>query len=82
MQGAATFVKKLLSNFSDYDFYLNESMDFEAGIAIGFYKEDGITPFFYFFRDGVVLCYPGFGKNVSNEAQVPAAMAQKQGFVV
>jgi hypothetical protein len=28
-------------------------MDPEAGICMKFYKEDGIIPYFYFFRDGL-----------------------------
>lgn len=82
MKGSEVFIKRLLTSFSDYDFYVNESMDFEAGLAIRFYKEDGITPYFYFFRDGVLLCFPGFGKSTAKDALVPEATATKQGFII
>lgn len=80
MKGAETIVKKILGKFDDYDFFLNESMDFEAGVAIRFYND--VTPYFYFFRDGLVLGFPGFGKNIDKEALVPVATALKQGFVI
>ncbi|KAA6388004.1 MAG: putative Translationally-controlled tumor protein [Streblomastix strix] len=47
------FVKDILKRFDDFQFFTGEQMDPEAGIAIMFYKEDGITPYFYFFRDGL-----------------------------
>jgi len=46
-----------------------------------FYKEDGVTPYFYFFRDGLALCFPGFGKSVTGSVLVPKDVAEKQGFV-
>ncbi|KAL6058636.1 Translationally-controlled tumor protein [Balamuthia mandrillaris] len=66
MQAAEPFVKKLLKNFNEFDFYMGESMDLEASLAMMFYKEDGITPMFYFFKDGLVLSYPGFGKSLDH----------------
>jgi ribosomal protein S20 len=51
---AQTFVKKVLDNFQDYDFYTGESMNLEAMVPLMFYKEDGITPCFYFFKDGLI----------------------------
>jgi len=51
---AQEFVKKVLGDFSNYDFYIGESGDNEAQVALLFYKEDGITPYFYFWKDGVV----------------------------
>jgi len=53
-KGAQEFVKKILSKFDEYTFYTGESMDPEAMVALMFYKEDGITPYFYFFKDGVI----------------------------
>jgi len=47
------FVKKVLDNFSDYSFYTGGSMDVEGMVVLMAYKEDGIIPYFYFFKDGL-----------------------------
>ena len=47
------FVKDIVGNFDDYDFYVGESMDPEAMIVIMGYSEDGITPYVYLFKDGL-----------------------------
>ena len=53
MSGAAKMVKKILGNFKEYQFFTGESMDAEGSIGFLFYKEDGITPYFWFFKDGL-----------------------------
>ena len=53
MSGAAKMVKKILGNFKEYQFFTGESMDAEGSVGFLFYKEDGITPYFWFFKDGV-----------------------------
>lgn len=50
---AAEFVKKVLGNFGDYEFYTGESMDPDGMVALLNYREDGITPYFTLFRDGL-----------------------------
>ncbi|KAI8391496.1 Mss4-like protein [Radiomyces spectabilis] len=50
---ASSFVKKLLANFKDYEFYTGESMDPDAMVALLNYREDGVTPYFTFFKDGL-----------------------------
>jgi len=50
---AQEFVKKVLGKFEEYEFYTGEQMDPEAMVALKFYSEDGITPFFYFWKDGL-----------------------------
>lgn len=71
MKAAEPFVKKLLKNFDEYRFYMGESMDAEACIAIGFYKDEaGQIPTFYFFKDGLSLQHPGFGKSLDHPVQV------------
>eukprot|EP01101_Sappina_pedata_P008012 TRINITY_DN434_c0_g2_i1.p2 TRINITY_DN434_c0_g2~~TRINITY_DN434_c0_g2_i1.p2 ORF type:complete len:168 (-),score=102.26 TRINITY_DN434_c0_g2_i1:132-635(-) len=50
---AQSMVKKILSNFSEYSFYSGENMDADSMIALVFYKEDGITPYMYIWRDGI-----------------------------
>ena len=48
-----TFVKDVLGRFDDFQFFVGESMDSEASFALMFYKEDGVTPYFYYMRDGL-----------------------------
>ncbi|KAI8051939.1 translationally-controlled tumor protein [Syncephalis plumigaleata] len=50
---AAGFVKKMLGDFKNYEFYTGESMDVDGMIALLNYREDGITPYFTFFKDGL-----------------------------
>jgi hypothetical protein len=50
---APAFVKKILGNFKDYDFYVGESMDPEGAVGLLNYREDGVTPYFTFFKDGL-----------------------------
>jgi hypothetical protein len=49
----AVFVKKILGNFKDYEFYVGESMDPDGMVILLNYREDGVTPFVTFFKDGV-----------------------------
>jgi hypothetical protein len=53
MSDIQPFVKEVLGKFDDFQFFMGESMDSEASVALMFYKEVGITPYFYFFRDGL-----------------------------
>jgi len=46
-------VKKILENFKDYEFYIGESMNPEGMVALLNYREDGITPYFTLFKDGL-----------------------------
>ncbi|KAF7729947.1 Translationally-controlled tumor protein [Apophysomyces ossiformis] len=50
---ATNFIKKILANFKDYEFYTGETMDTEGMVALLNYREDGVTPFFTFFKDGL-----------------------------
>jgi len=50
---AQEFVKKIIANFDQYEFYTGEQMDPEAMVALKYYSEDGLTPFFYFWKDGL-----------------------------
>ncbi|KAI8908321.1 Mss4-like protein [Gorgonomyces haynaldii] len=47
------FVKKILGNFKDYEFYVGESMNPEGSVLLLNYREDGITPYFTLFKDGL-----------------------------
>jgi hypothetical protein len=52
-KAATPFIKKVLENFKDYEFFVGESMNPEAMVALLNYREDGITPYLTFFKDGL-----------------------------
>ncbi|CAF3619110.1 unnamed protein product [Fusarium graminearum] len=53
-KNAQDFLKtKLLPNFDDLEFYTGESMDLDGMIAVMGYREDGTTPYFMFWKDGL-----------------------------
>ncbi|KAI0081768.1 translationally controlled tumor-associated [Panus rudis PR-1116 ss-1] len=51
--GAQAFAKKIISNFKDYEFYTGESMNPEGMVALLNYREDGVTPYLTFWKDGL-----------------------------
>ncbi len=51
--GAAEFMKTLLANFKEYDFYTGSSMDPEGAICIAYW--DGATPYFMFFSHALEI---------------------------
>uniref|UniRef100_A0A8C4NB11 Translationally-controlled tumor protein homolog n=2 Tax=Eptatretus burgeri TaxID=7764 RepID=A0A8C4NB11_EPTBU len=55
MSGAKLKVVKILANFKDYEFYAGKSMDCMGTVGLLNYREDGITPYFIFFKDGLEL---------------------------
>ncbi|KAK9238362.1 translationally controlled tumor protein [Lipomyces kononenkoae] len=52
-KGAQAYVKKVVANFKDYEFYTGESMDPEGMIVLLNYREDGTTPFVVFWKHGL-----------------------------
>lgn len=52
-KNATGLVKKIVANFKDYEFYTGESMNVNGMVALLNYREDGITPYFTFFKDGL-----------------------------
>lgn len=46
-------VLRVLTNFGDYEFYTGESMNPDGMIALLNYRENGTTPYFTFWKDGV-----------------------------
>ncbi|TPX36715.1 hypothetical protein SmJEL517_g01263 [Synchytrium microbalum] len=50
---AATFFKKVLENFGDYEFYTGETMNPDGMVALLNYREDGVTPYLTFWKDGL-----------------------------
>ncbi len=53
MSGAKETVKMIVSKFSEWQFFTGESYDSEAMICLMNYREDGMTPYFIFFKDGL-----------------------------
>ena len=52
MKGAQAFVKKLLGEFDQYQFFTGAKMDVDGMVV--FLKWDGETPYFYIWKDGLV----------------------------
>ncbi|PAV21184.1 translationally-controlled tumor [Pyrrhoderma noxium] len=52
-KGAQAFAKKIVANFKDYEFYTGENMNPEGMVALLNYREDGVTPYFTFWKDGL-----------------------------
>jgi hypothetical protein len=52
-KGAQAYVKKILENFGDYEFYTGDSMDPEAMVIPLGYREDGTTPYLVYWKDGL-----------------------------
>jgi len=50
---AAEFAKKVVGNFKDYEFYTGESMNPDGMVALLNYREDGTTPYFVMWKDGL-----------------------------
>ncbi|KAG9017955.1 hypothetical protein FRB90_012841 [Tulasnella sp. 427] len=50
---AAEQSKKIIGNLKNYDFYTGESMNVDGMVALLNFREDGTTPYFTFWRDGV-----------------------------
>ncbi|XP_070770406.1 translationally-controlled tumor protein homolog [Enoplosus armatus] len=48
-------VKKIVSNIKDYQFFTGESMDPSGMVGLLNYRDDGITPFMLFFKDGLLV---------------------------
>lgn len=55
MTGAAEKIKSILSNFTNYQFYMSESMNPDGMVALLDFREDGITPYLTFFKDGLEI---------------------------
>ncbi|KLU82045.1 translationally controlled tumor protein [Magnaporthiopsis poae ATCC 64411] len=52
--GAQKWVKeKLLPSFKDFEFYTGEGMNPDGMVALLNYREDGVTPFFTFWKHGL-----------------------------
>jgi hypothetical protein len=50
---ANAVAKRILANFKDYEFYIGESMNPDGMVALLNYREDGVTPYFTFWKHGL-----------------------------
>ncbi|XP_029935990.1 translationally-controlled tumor protein homolog [Myripristis murdjan] len=55
MAGAPMEVKKILSNFKEYEFFIGESMNPDGMVGLLGFREDGLTPYMVFFKDGLEI---------------------------
>lgn len=55
MTGAAEKIKAILGNFKNYQFFTGESMNPEGMVCLLDFREDGITPYLTFFKDGLEI---------------------------
>ncbi|KAK0453695.1 translationally controlled tumor-associated [Armillaria borealis] len=52
-KGAQAYAKKIVANFKDFEFYTGENMNTDGMVALLNYREDGVTPYFTFWKDGL-----------------------------
>ncbi|KAE8542850.1 hypothetical protein D1P53_000913 [Cryptococcus gattii VGV] len=52
-KGAQDLAKKIVANFKDYEFYIGESMNPDGMVCLLNYREDGVTPYFTMWKDGL-----------------------------
>uniref|UniRef100_A0AAY5K907 Translationally-controlled tumor protein homolog n=1 Tax=Esox lucius TaxID=8010 RepID=A0AAY5K907_ESOLU len=55
MAGAPAAVKMILANLDKYQFFTGESMNCDGAIGLLDYREDGVTPYMVFFKDGIEI---------------------------
>jgi len=52
-KGAQGYAKKIVANFKDFEFYTGKEMNADGMVALLNYREDGVTPYFTFWKDGL-----------------------------
>jgi len=52
-KGVAAYAKKVVASFKDFEFYTGEGMNPDGMVALMNYREDGVTPYFIFWKDGL-----------------------------
>ncbi|KAJ3591689.1 hypothetical protein NHX12_006821 [Muraenolepis orangiensis] len=52
-KAASESIKHVLGKFSNFQFFIGESMNPSGMVALLDFREDGQTPFFLFFKDGL-----------------------------
>uniref|UniRef100_A0A2K6TX72 Translationally-controlled tumor protein n=1 Tax=Saimiri boliviensis boliviensis TaxID=39432 RepID=A0A2K6TX72_SAIBB len=48
-------IKHILANFKNYQFFIGENMNPDGMVALLDYREDGVTPYMIFFKDGLEM---------------------------
>ena len=51
--GMTKVAKEILGKFDEFRFYLGENMNIDGLVVLQFYREDGLTPVFMYFKDGL-----------------------------
>uniref|UniRef100_A0A665UM18 Translationally-controlled tumor protein homolog n=2 Tax=Echeneis naucrates TaxID=173247 RepID=A0A665UM18_ECHNA len=69
-EGAKSEVKKIVANIKNYQFFTGESMNPEGMVGLLDFREDGITPFMLFFKDGLEVekCVSALSLETCHEA--------------
>nr|BAG59206.1 unnamed protein product [Homo sapiens] len=49
------YIKHILANFKNYQFFIGENMNPDGMVALLDYREDGVTPYMIFFKDGLEM---------------------------
>jgi hypothetical protein len=52
-EGASNYAKRIIANFGIFEFYTGESVNPGGMVALLSYRNDGITPFLTFWKDGL-----------------------------
>ncbi|GMM49099.1 Tma19 protein [Starmerella bacillaris] len=52
-KGATAYIKKVVGNFKDYEFFTGESMDPDGMVPLVNWREDGTTPYVVFWKHGL-----------------------------
>ncbi|XP_067848635.1 translationally-controlled tumor protein homolog isoform X2 [Heptranchias perlo] len=52
---AQAVISEILTNFVNYQFFIGESMNHDGMVGLLNYREDGITPYMVFFKDGLEI---------------------------
>lgn len=52
-KGAQEYVKKIIKNFKDLEFYTGESMDPDGMVVLLNYRDDGVTPYVTIWKHGL-----------------------------
>ncbi|XP_043842558.1 translationally-controlled tumor protein-like [Dromiciops gliroides] len=55
MTGAAEQIKHILANFKNYQFFIGENMNPDGMVALLDFRDDGVTPYMIFFKDGLEM---------------------------
>ncbi|KAF4075317.1 hypothetical protein AMELA_G00233090 [Ameiurus melas] len=55
MANAPAEVKKILGNIKNFQFFTGESMNPDGSIGLLDFREDGVTPYMLFFKDGLEI---------------------------